>query len=134
LLQELVAAEISDATGCNDDGEVWTANGTRIQTRPDVTAVVAAHNKAAWDAKKTQQENRHTAARAFAKTHPWSVMTQAEFQTWWDTNLSYTIFSFHSLRDYPFDPRKGIYFHLVHSCIHYSSNYKNVCWHGVSGY
>ena len=30
-----------DCAGCNSSGEVWTADGTRIQAREDVAAVIA---------------------------------------------------------------------------------------------
>jgi hypothetical protein len=44
LTQELRAAGISTAGNCSDTGVVWSDDGKEIQTRPDVTAILAAHN------------------------------------------------------------------------------------------
>ena len=44
LTQELRAAGISTAGNCSDTGVVWSDDGKEIQTRPDVAAILAAHN------------------------------------------------------------------------------------------
>ena len=44
LTQELRAAGISIAGNCSDTGIVWDDNNQEIQTRPDVAAILAAHN------------------------------------------------------------------------------------------
>ena len=44
LTQELRAAGISTAGNCSDTGIVWDDNNQEIQTRPDVAAILAAHN------------------------------------------------------------------------------------------
>jgi len=44
LTQELRAAGISTAGNCSDTGIVWDDNGKEIQTRPDVVAILAAHD------------------------------------------------------------------------------------------
>ena len=43
LHKELLAAGIQ-ITGCNSNGEVWTADGTRIQDRSDVAEIIAVHD------------------------------------------------------------------------------------------
>ena len=44
LTQELRAAGICTAGDCSDTGWVWDDTGNRIETRPDVVAILAAHN------------------------------------------------------------------------------------------
>jgi hypothetical protein len=44
LTQELRAAGISTAGNCSDTGIVWSDDGKEIQTRPDVAAILAAHD------------------------------------------------------------------------------------------
>lgn len=44
LTQELRAAGISAAGNCSDTGIVWSDDGKEIQTRPDVAAILAAHD------------------------------------------------------------------------------------------
>jgi len=44
LLNEFGNAKINDVAGCNSNGEVWTTDGTRIQDRADVAAIIAAHD------------------------------------------------------------------------------------------
>lgn len=44
LTEELRAAGICTAGNCSDTGLVWDDDGTRIETRPDVVAILAAHN------------------------------------------------------------------------------------------
>ena len=44
LTQELRAAGISIAGNCSDTGIVWGDDGKEIQTRPDVAAILAAHD------------------------------------------------------------------------------------------
>ena len=44
LSQELRAAGISTDGNCSDTGVVWSDDGKQIQTRPDVAAILAAHN------------------------------------------------------------------------------------------
>lgn len=44
LSQELIAAGISKDGNCGDDGVVFDDNGNQIQTRPDVVAILAAHD------------------------------------------------------------------------------------------
>ena len=44
LTQELRAAGISTAGNCSDTGVVWSNDGKEIQTRPDVAAILAAHD------------------------------------------------------------------------------------------
>jgi hypothetical protein len=44
LTEELRAANISTAGNCSDIGIVWSDDGKEIQTRPDVVAILAAHN------------------------------------------------------------------------------------------
>ena len=44
LTQELRAAGISTDGNCSDTGVVWSDDGKEIQTRPDVAAILAAHN------------------------------------------------------------------------------------------
>jgi hypothetical protein len=44
LTQELKAAGISTAGNCSDTGVVWSDDGKQIQTRPDVVAILEAHD------------------------------------------------------------------------------------------
>lgn len=44
LTQELRAAGICLAGDCSDTGWVWDDSGNRIETRPDVVVILAAHN------------------------------------------------------------------------------------------
>ena len=44
LTQELRKAGISTAGNCSDTGIVWSDDGKEIQTRPDVAAILAAHD------------------------------------------------------------------------------------------
>lgn len=44
LSKELIAAGISKDGNCGDDGVVFDDNGNQIQTRPDVVAILAAHD------------------------------------------------------------------------------------------
>jgi len=44
LTEELRAANISTAGNCSDIGIVWSDDGKEIQTRPDVAAILAAHD------------------------------------------------------------------------------------------
>ena len=44
LCRELIAAGISRDGNCSDDGVVFDDNGNQIQTRPDVVAILAAHD------------------------------------------------------------------------------------------
>ncbi len=44
LTEELRAAGISTAGNCSDIGIVWSDDGKEIQTRPDVAAILAAHD------------------------------------------------------------------------------------------
>lgn len=44
LTQELRAAGTCTAGDCSDAGWVWDDSGNRIETRPDVVAILAAHN------------------------------------------------------------------------------------------
>jgi len=44
LLLRLKELGIEDVSSCNSEGEVWTIDGTRIQDRPDVAAIIAAHD------------------------------------------------------------------------------------------
>ncbi len=43
LLTELLEV-FPDVAGCNSQGEVWLVDGARIQDRPDVSAIIAAHD------------------------------------------------------------------------------------------
>jgi len=43
LLTELLEV-FPDVAGCNSQGEVWLVDGARIQDRPDVAAIIAAHD------------------------------------------------------------------------------------------
>lgn len=44
LSKELITAGISKDGNCGDDGVVFDDDGNQIQTRPDVVAVLAAHD------------------------------------------------------------------------------------------
>jgi hypothetical protein len=44
LTEQLRAANISTAGNCSDTGIVWSDDGKEIQTRPDVAAILAAHD------------------------------------------------------------------------------------------
>ena len=44
LTEQLRVAGICTAGDCSDTGWVWDDNGNRIETRPDVVAILAAHN------------------------------------------------------------------------------------------
>ena len=44
LSKELITAGISKDGNCGDDGLVFDDNGNQIQTRPDVVAILAAHD------------------------------------------------------------------------------------------
>ena len=46
LQQEITAAgiDLGDGGGCNSSGEVWLADGTHIQERADVAAIITTHN------------------------------------------------------------------------------------------
>lgn len=58
LSKELQAAGIQNA-GCNSNGVVWGTDGiTEIQSRPDVAAIIAAHNYQARQEQRTKIENR----------------------------------------------------------------------------
>lgn len=44
LSKELIAAGVCTDGNCGDDGVVFDDDGNQIQTRPDVVAILAAHN------------------------------------------------------------------------------------------
>lgn len=44
LTEQLRAAGICTAGDCSDTGLVWDDSGNRIETRPDVVAILATHN------------------------------------------------------------------------------------------
>lgn len=77
-------------SGCNSLGVVWGPDGSEIQTRPDVAAIITTHNKASWDAKEAQWIVTQNAARVAAKSlaNGWASMTQAEFLDWWTARLA----------------------------------------------
>jgi hypothetical protein len=47
LIQEL--SGLVDVAGCNDNGEVWMTDGTRIQSRSDVVAIINIHLSTVYD-------------------------------------------------------------------------------------
>jgi len=57
LSQELISAGITTHGNCNSAGIVWDDDNNEIQSRPDVAAIIAAHNPTSktWDAIKSQR-------------------------------------------------------------------------------
>lgn len=88
LIIELKAAGIQ-FSGCNTDGVVWDLSGNQIQTRPDVAAVIAAHNAGSWTTTEQNIATRRSASRTAAKNIPaWATWTQADWTAHFNANLS----------------------------------------------
>jgi len=62
LCRELIAAGISKDGNCGDDGVVFDDNGKQIQTRPDVVAILEAHDPDAIPPQPATIEERLAAA------------------------------------------------------------------------
>lgn len=91
LTQELTSAGIQHS-GCNTSGKVWDLSNNEIQDRPDVAAVLAAHVPESGATREQRITTRQTAAHATAKAIPnWASWTQAQLQTWWNSNLADSI-------------------------------------------
>lgn len=65
LLQEELKTAGIEFGGCSDGGVVWDKQGNEIQNRPDVAAVIAAHNPNS----KTKAEKSHDAGMATLSSH-----------------------------------------------------------------
>ena len=88
LSEELTAAGIQ-FSGCNSNGKVWDLENNEIQTRPDVAAIISAHNPSAWTSREQREKNRANSARSTAKNIPsWATWTQADWNTFFGNNLS----------------------------------------------
>ena len=74
LSKELIAAGISKDGNCGDDGLVFDDNGLQIQTRPDVVAILAAHDPDAITPIQATLEERLKAAELLIEL----LLTQGE--------------------------------------------------------
>jgi hypothetical protein len=88
LTQELQAAGIQIG-GCNSLGEVWDMNNIHIESRPDVAAVIAAHNAQAWEDKRLRSLARKLSARTQANlSEQLRTMTPQQAVDYIETNVT----------------------------------------------
>ena len=75
--------------GCNSQGEVWTAEGLRIQTQANVSAIIATHenNYTIYQQLELDAENRKNSAKGNAIVAPnLSTLSAADAEIWVENN------------------------------------------------
>ena len=84
LINELKDANI-EASGCSEIGIIWDLENNEIQDRPDVAAVIAAHDPNAPDYIAIRSD---TAYQGFMDSVAFADWTAEELATWVQANVN----------------------------------------------